>query len=256
MKKVGLKPKKIACFTDKQQEYYESLNARQRKYVDFRGQGYSKTQSYKMAGYGGKNVTQAAFNLEKHDKGIAELVQTMLMVKQAKDVIIGDENSRINQTIDALAMQESAEKIIEKVEGSSSEDVRRIQFYRDIISGKIKSVKKITHRNAEGAVTKVVLEETSDIDVRMKARKELDKILGLNSVLDIGQLQMGDITINIVDASKKEELEDDRNKVILDPDNVQILDGEQTLVTEKEVVSRANDETSGKDKFFEVMEDE
>ena len=254
MSKVRLKPRKIACLTEEQQQYYENLNVRRRKYVDFRAQGYSKTQSYKMAGYGGNNLGQAAHNLEKNDKGLAELIETMLSVKKAQDVVENNEDSDINKQIDALALQDGAEKMLEVIEGADGETAKRIQFYRDIASGKIKTVRKTTHKNAQGAVLKVVVEEISDIDTRMKARRELDKILGLNSVIDLGAIKTGDITINIVDASKREELEDSRNKVNLNPDDVEIIDGEQVIVTNAE--NEKPKEESSKDKFFEVVEDE
>ncbi|MBQ2652185.1 MAG: hypothetical protein IJF83_01385 [Methanobrevibacter sp.] len=253
MSKVRLKPRRIACLTDEQQTYYESLAVRQRKYVDFRAQGYSKSQSYRMAGYEGNNIGQAAHNLEANNKGIAELIQTMLAVKQAKDIVENNEESAINRKIDALALQDGAEKALEVVEGADGETARRIQFYRDIASGKIKTVRKTVQKNAEGAVLKTTIEEISDIDTRIKARKELDKILGLNSIVDLDKLRVGDITINIVDASKKEELEDSRNKVFLDPDSVEIIDGEQVVEVQDVEEKPPSNEESGKDKFFETV---
>lgn len=252
MSKVGLKPRKIACFTEEQQAFYESLPARHRKYVDFRGQGYNKTISYKMAGYEGKNVSQCAHNLENKNKGIVELINTMLMVKKAKDVVENNEESSVNKQIDALALQTGAEKALEKIEGADGETARRIKFYRDVANGKIKTIRKTTQLNPEGAVIKTTIEEVSDIDTRIKARKELDRILGLNSVIDIDKLKVGDITINIVDASKKEELADERNKIVLDPEDVEVIDGEKVIVENKDT----NIEDSNKDKFFDVVGDD
>jgi hypothetical protein len=84
----------------------------------------------------------------------------------------------------------------------------------------------------------------------MRARKELDKILGLNQMPDLSKLQMGDITINIVDASKKEELADSRNTVELDPNDVQVIDGE-TVIVEQEI----KEVESAKAKFYESVEE-
>ena len=57
---------------------------------------------------------------------------------------------------------------------------------------------------------------------------------------DLGSLQMGDITINIVDASKKEEIEDSRNTVVLEPSQYE------------EVVTEEKDEQKSKsDEFFD-----
>ena len=49
-------------------------------------------------------------------------------------------------------------------------------------------------------------------------------------------MQIGGITVNIVDASKQEELEDSRNTVKLDPEDVQVIDGEPVLVEEEKKV--------------------
>lgn len=246
MGKVGLKPKKYACFTKEQQEAYEKLAIRQRKYVDFRGQGYSKTIAYKMAGFDGKVAGQAAYLMEKRNAIIAELADCIINQKKVRDLSVQD--SAINQQIDALAMQDGAEKMLEVIEGADGETARRIQFYRDVMNGKIKTVRKTTRYNAMGEKIETKVEEISDVDTKMKARKELDRILGLNQLPDLDKLQVGDITINIVDASKQDELADSRNIVDLDPDDMQVIDGEKVLVKEEKTETE-----SAKEKFFESV---
>lgn len=246
MGKVGLKPKKYACFTKEQQEAYEKLASRQRKYVDFRGQGYNKTLAYKMAGFDGKVAGQAAYILEQRNKILPELIECIQGQKKVRD--LNEQDSAINQQIDALAMQDGAEKMLEVIEGADGETARRIQFYRDVMNGKIKTVRKTTRYNAMGEKIETKVEEVSDVDTKMKARKELDRILGLNQMPDLEKLQLGDITINIVDASKKEELADSRNIVELDPDSVQEIDGEKVVVKEEKVETE-----SAKDKFFDSV---
>lgn len=246
MGKVGLKPKKYACFTKEQQEAYEKLAIRQRKYVDFRGQGYSKTIAYKMAGFDGKVAGQAAYLMEKRNAIIAELADCIINQKKVRDLSVQD--SAINQQIDALAMQDGAEKMLEVIEGADGETARRIQFYRDVMNGKIKTVRKTTRYNAMGEKIETKVEEVSDVDTKMKARKELDRILGLNQLPDLDKLQVGDITINIVDASKQDELADSRNVVDLDPDDMQVIDGEKVLVKEEKTETE-----SAKEKFFESV---
>ena len=248
MGKVGLKPKKFACFTKEQQSAYEKLTHRQRQYVEFRGMGYSKSTSYKMAGFDGKVSAQAAYVLEKRNALIPELVECILGQKRVRDLSV--QESALNQQIDALAMQDGAEKMMQVIEGADGETARRIQFYRDVMNGKIKTVRKTTRYNAMGEKIESKVEEVSDVETKMKARKELDRLLGLNQMPDLAKLQVGDITINIVDASKKEELEDSRNKVELDPNDVQIIDGETVIVEEEKV-----EKESGKDKFFESVGD-
>ena len=70
----------------------------------------------------------------------------------------------------------------------------------------------------------IKFEYLDDIETRIKARKELDRILGLNEIVDVASLQMGDITINIVDASKRDALEDKSNHVELEDKDMVILD--------------------------------
>ena len=246
MGKVGLKPKKYACFTKEQQEAYDKLPSRHRAYVDYRGQGNSKTNSYKMAGFNGKVAGQAAYILEKRSPTIVPLVDCILAQKQDRDLTV--EESQINQQIDALALQDGAEKMLEVIEGADGETAKRIKFYRDVMNGKIKTVRTTTRFNAMGALIEKKVEEVSDVDTKMKARKELDKILGLNQLPDLDKLQVGDITINIVDASKQDELEDNRNSIELNPDDVKIIDGEKVVVQEDRV-----EKESAKDKFFESV---
>lgn len=225
------KIKKYPCFTVEQQQAYERLNPRQRAYVDIRGKGHNKTNAYKLAGFSSKNATQAAYLLEMHNKQIPELIEAITGQKRVRDLTVQD--SQINQQIDALATKEGAEALVKVIEGDDSEKARQIQFYRDIIIGKIKTVRKTTKYNAVGEKMSCVVEEVSDVEVRMKARKELDRILGVNDIIGMGQLQVGNMTINIVDSAKHEELEDSRNTIRLDPEDMQIIDGEQALVVEE-----------------------
>lgn len=224
MGKVGLKPKKYACFTKEQQEAYEKLPAQQRLYVDYRGQGNGRPQAYQMAGYVAKNPAQTAYLLERRNSNIKELIETLQTQKKARELT--QVESALNKQIDALATQQGAEKMLEAIEGADGETAKRIKFYRDIINGKVKTKRTTTKLNAMGAVKETKIEEIEDIDAKMRARKELDKLLGLTQLPDLGSLTMGDITINIVDASKKEELEDSRNVVNLDVEDITIIEKE------------------------------
>jgi hypothetical protein len=172
-----------------------------------------------MAGYDSRNPAQAAYMMEHTNKVIGDLIG--ILERQGRVESLTEEDSPLNQTINALAEQEGAEQVIQKIEGADSETAKRIQFYRDIISGKIKTVKKIKRYNAKGALIDTKIEEQNDLDVKMKARKELDKILGLNQVIDLDKLQIGGITVNIVDANKKDEVDDERNKINNDPTNIE-----------------------------------
>lgn len=219
--------KRYACFTVDEQKAYEGLNERQRKYVDFRGQGYGKAQSYKMSGYGAGNASQAAWIMERDNKVMSDLIERLLANRRAKELT--EKESLLNKQVDALALQDKAEKLLQTIDGADGETARRIQFYRDILNGKIKSYKKTTTKDESGKIKQVKIEEVDDVDVRIKARKELDRILGLNMLPNIDNLQIGGITVNIVDASKKEELEDERNRVVLETKDFVVEDGQGTV---------------------------
>lgn len=208
--------RKIACLTPEQNDYYNSLNHNQRRYVEFRAQGYKKAEAYRMAGYDGRNPSQGAVNFEARNPKAAEIIRIMSAVRRTKAVLENTSTESLNATIDALAIQKDAENAIAKLENMDQETARRIKFFRDIISGKIKSYRKTVTKNATGAITKIVEEEINDVDTRIKARKELDKILGLNEIIDIDKLSFGDITVNIVDASKKDAVSDSRNDIVFE----------------------------------------
>ena len=91
---------------------------------------------------------------------------------------------------------------------------------------------RVTKRyHSLGSLVDKKVVEADDVDVRMRARKELDNILGLTTIPDLSRFQMGDITIHIVDASKKDELADSRNKVDIS-DSLDTIDGETVIVEE------------------------
>ena len=67
---------------------------------------------------------------------------------------------------------------------------------------------------------------------------------------DIDKLQIGGITVNIVDASTKEELDDERNKIVLEDKDVEFIDGEKVVFVED------NEQKDTPKKTFDINEDE
>ena len=229
--------KHYACFTKEQQDTYNNLTVNRQRYVDFRGEGYGKGDAYKMAGFGANKASQKAYMLERDYPHIKDLIDTIQGSVQGEKIATDftKQDSMVNEQINAIAKQEFGEKLQGAIDQRDPEMMKRIQFYRDIMNGKIKTVRKTVRLNALGAVIETKIEETSDIETRIKARKEIDRILGLSTIPDLGSLQVGDITINIVDASKKEELEDSRNNVVLDIDKEEDINGEKVVVVEETV---------------------
>lgn len=222
--------RKYKCLTPEQQETYEKLSAKQRAYVDYRGRGYDRANSYRMAGYGGKKELQrqAAHIMESRNPQLCEIVDTILRNNKAHELAVAD--SELNRRIDALATQKTAEKLLEAIDSADGETARRIAFYRDIVLGKIKTVRKTVKKNACGEIIETKIEEMDDVNTRIQARKELDKVLGLNTLPTFDTIELGGITVNIVDASKKEELEDTRNTIDLNMDKIEVIDGEEAVV--------------------------
>lgn len=238
---------RYGVLTKEQQDAYDRLPKRRQKYVDFRAQGYGKAQAYRMAGYTATQSNQAGYILEAHNPVIKELVATLQGANKIKS-IIEDPKSKVNRQINELAGQKNIDRALATLDGMSEETARRVAFYRDIINGKITTVKKVSRYNERGNIIETRVEETSDVSVKMQARKELDRILGVNEIIDLDQFQMGPITINIVDASKKEQAQESENSVELDPNNVKIVDGQQVLVTEEKNVKARKKKDKGKEK--------
>lgn len=221
--------KRYSCFTAEQQAYYDKLNVQNQRYVDLRGKGYSRKSAYVASGYATSYPAQAAAKLEKANKGLVELIEVLQKNASAN---LEDENSAINQIINALSTQNNNDRVLQAVSEGDGETARRIQFYTNIMNGITKTVKIKKKYDKDGNLIEKVVEQVSDIAIRVQARKELDKLLGLNEILDIGSLQCGDININIVDARKKDEDGDVRNKIELDPNNVEVIDDEECVVVD------------------------
>ena len=216
--------KRFACFTEEQQADWDSLNTNIQRYLVFVSQGYQKRKAYVMAGYKDtKNASKSAFMIEKRYPFTVDLIAALSgHYKRANCYKEGTKESKV---IDKKAKEDFPEMTLvpANFEGTEQqvdfdsiggEQARRIQFYRRIVDGEIKSVKETITYDNKGNKTGKKVEMTSDLATRMKARLELDRALGLTDMLEVGQIKVGEINIKIVDASDKEALEDPRNKVI------------------------------------------
>lgn len=207
--------KVYSCFTERQQKAFNSLPEKRQKYVVLRGQGYSKADAYELAGYKEKQRGVGGYNLENQNPIIAELIDVMLG-KIVNPPIYSDENA-IAMVVDNKA-NSTLPIELQNAGAMSDEDAKRIQFYRKIVNGEIKSIKVTKTFDKDGNLTGKKVEETSDINMRIQARREMDRILGLNAVIDMGQVNAGDIKITIVDASLREEpkkeVDDQRGETI------------------------------------------
>ena len=251
MTKLNGKPRRISCYTEEQQKLYDGLTPKQRAYIDYRSKGFSKTDSYRRAGYiDSKNSGQNAWIMESRTYPfMKELIEVRQQIKKANEVL--DPESQISKNIDAIIKADEAKQVLSVVENADAEELKEIKFFRDIAEGKIKTVKKTKYLNAAGVVIKQKVEEISDIESRIKARKHLTMLLGLNKVVDVGNIQTGNITINIVDASKKDEAKiQEAQKIYTDfVDKTEEIDGETVIVDNQE-------SKSSSEKFFDREEED
>ena len=206
-------------YLDKQLlDYYNTLDIRRKKYIDFRGQGYNKAESYKMAGYNAKNYGQAAYNLERNDNTLREIIVNISEHNRLDNFAKGDGD--LTRQINALSDSAQTRKALKVLENATGEEAMRIKFYTDIASGKTKTIEKTTIKDRDGNVKEErIVEKEPSIADRMVARAKLDGILGITDMTSaIGQVQAGQITVTIVDASNKQQKQDKRNDVVIDAD--------------------------------------
>ena len=215
-------------YLDKQLlDYYNTLDIRRKKYIDFRGQGYNKAESYKMAGYNAKNYGQAAYNLERNDNTLREIIVNISEHNRLDNFAKGDGD--LTRQINALSDSAQTRKALKVLENATGEEAMRIKFYTDIASGKTKSVEKTTIKDRDGNIKEErIVEKEPSIADRMVARAKLDGILGITDMTSaIGQVQAGQITVTIVDASNKQQKQDKRNDVVIDADFTETMKQQQ-----------------------------
>lgn len=198
-------------------DYYNTLDIRRKKYIDFRGQGYNKTDSYKMAGYNSKNAGQASHNLEKTPI-INEIITAIQNRNKLNDFAKGE--GKLQSQIEALTTSAQTAKALKVIENATGEEAVRIKFYQDISTGKTKTIEKTTIKDKNGDIKEErIVEKEPSISDRMIARAKLDNLLGITDMPSvIGNVQAGQITVTIVDASNKAQLQDKRNQVVVDAD--------------------------------------
>jgi hypothetical protein len=230
----NLGERRYAFLTNDQQRIFNGLNAQQQAYIKYRGMGYNKKEAYMLAYPNSKNPRQASTVLTARNPEIEELVECFLAHKRNKD--LKKEDTPESKEIDKIAekepieleMLETTSEYVEKgvdINGFSGENAKRLQFYRKIMNGQIVSTSTTKKYDKDGNLISTTVVESDDIETRIKARKEVDRILGLAEMIKIGSIQCTqDIKVLIVDASKKE----------LPPQNDLIEIQEDTIVGEED----------------------
>jgi len=244
---AGSKKLRYACLTAEEQAAFDRWNNKQQNYAIYRAQGMDKANAYRMAGYqNGSTVRQNAYQLEKNTPLMAQIIEAMAGRRVKFDAL--KEHSEVSKIIDEKAANElktEMKAILTQVPEDSVyvdktpfnahevtvEQALDIQFYRQIANGTIKSVTVTKKFDKDGKLVSKTIVEDSSIETRMKAQKEVMRKVGIADVLEIGRVEANNINIMIVDASKKDELDDKRNEL---KGEIKEIDGELALVQEKE----------------------
>lgn len=230
------------------------MNARAKQYTANRIMGKSKIDSAIACGYDTGNrhtLSCNARDLEKCNPQIKEIVDYCINNNAEQRLI--NPNSTFNKVIDEQVKQAKSDealtaqvltpeqqKQIEEIEKSplalTPNQAESIQFYRDVCRGKYKTYKTTIVYDAEDKVVSKKVEKVDDVNIKIKARQELDRLLGLNSLRQLGSVQVGKMTIKIIDTSKPSEEEDKPPVDFQDAivrDDEEVIDGSVEEIHEK-----------------------
>lgn len=239
-----LTARRLACLNRAQQKRFDGYNVMQKKYVLFRAQGYDKANAYKMTGYNSPrgNWAQCAYRLEKRIN-CAEIIEALKAPQRIAQ--LKEEGSEINKQIDEKAKEIPPEllanyntvpmdsDVVDKSdiqpENISVDQARNLQFYRNIVDGRIKSVKITKTYDKDGHLVGRKEESTITLADRMNAQKEVMRITGQSEILELGSVQATpNINIMIVDASRRNEIPEEKPKEI----EIGEYEGEPAIVEE------------------------
>ena len=219
-------------------ESFNRMNSTARQYTMNRICGFNKRESLIAVGTNAKDeksISSIIQKMEERNPTINQVVEYCLSHDVQKELL--DTNSKFNKVVDEKAkevMQPNADLKMQQLNNItqtpnvlSPDKAQSIQFYRDVIKGSIQTTKTICTYDAQGNLLGKRVEKINDVNVKMQAREKLDRILGLNALQQLGQVTLGSISVNIVDASKKEE-----PRQVDVQDDAKVLDDEEIVINE------------------------
>ena len=206
---------------------FNKMNNTARQYTLNRILGFSKVDSIKNAGSmatSGSSLSSTAQSLEERNPAINDIIEYANAHNIDKQ-LLSDENKF------AKEVQAKEDQLAHAVSVMSPTMAESVNFYRRIANGSIKTYKTTETYGADGKLISRKRETIDDVDAKMRAREKLDRLLGINAIQNLGQVQVGSISINIVDASKKED--DDERQVDFQEDAI-VTD--ETIIEQEPVV--------------------
>lgn len=219
-------------------ERFGKMNATARQYTMNRICGYNKRESLIAVGTNAKDessLSSTIQKLEQRNPTINEVIDYCASHNVADTLL--NPQSQFNKVLDekakevldpqAEAKMQQLNNICKNPNNLTPDRAQSVQFYRDVIKGSIQTTKTICTYDAQGKLLGRRVEKINDVNVKMQAREKLDRLLGLNALQQLGQVQLGSIAINIVDASKKDEKQVDYQE------DAKVLDTEEIVIDEQ-----------------------
>lgn len=213
------------------------MNQTGKQYTVNRILGFSKVDSIRAAGSNAKeghSLSGTAQSLEERNPQIQEIVD--YAQQNNLEAQLMNDKSTFAKTIEEKKNELQMQQLNQATSVMSPNMAESVDFYRKVVSGNIKSKKTTVTYDAKGKEIGRKTEFIEDVGSKMQAREKLDRLLGINAIQNLGQVQVGSISINIVDASKKEP--DEEREVDIQNDAIvrdeTIIEQEPERVVEEE----------------------
>ena len=200
---------KYSYLDEKLRTYYMSLDLKHRKFIDFRGQGFTLENSWLSAGFVAKNAKQLASQYVKKNPYVEEIIKQIQTYHRLNS--LSDHNSVLSKEI--MNNAEKGKTALDYIHESKGEEAVSLKFYQDIINGQIIQKKRTTTIDKDGNKVVKMEEIQPSIAERMKAREALDRKIGIDNMSKaVGQVEFAEgLKITIFDPSdsalKEESLE-------------------------------------------------
>ena len=216
---------------------FNKMNQTGKQYTVNRILGFSKVDSIRAAGSNAKeghSLSGTAQSLEERNPQIQEIVD--YAQQNNLEAQLMNDKSAFAKTIEEKKNELQMQQLNQATSVMSPNMAESVDFYRKVVSGNIKSKKTTITYDAKGKEVSRKTEFIEDVGSKMQAREKLDRLLGINAIQNLGQVQVGSISINIVDASKKEP--DEEREVDIQNDAIirdeTIIEQEPERVVEEE----------------------
>ena len=214
---------------------FNKMNGTAKQYTANRILGFSVIDSIKGAGSMAKDnesLKSTAKSLEKRNPQIREIIEYAQQHNLSSQML--SEKSELSQSLEAKAQEAQIQALKQATSVMNPQMADSVNFYRRVANGSVKTYKTIEKYDASGKLVEKRKEIIDDAETRMRAREKLDRLLGINALQNLGQVQVGSISINIVDASKedKDEPEVDVQEDAIVIDNETIIEREPYVEVE------------------------